>query len=72
MDINQAAEKFGWEVDATSRLPDFSGDRQVMELPVAAIRRPLQGVRTNSKLFGGETLELVSKKPSEKLPNHVL
>ncbi|KAL4519550.1 hypothetical protein Ndes2526B_g01863 [Nannochloris sp. 'desiccata'] len=49
MDINQAAEKFGWEVDATSRLPDFSGDRQVMELPVAAIRRPLQGVRTNNQ-----------------------
>jgi hypothetical protein len=55
MDINQAAEKFGWEVDATSRPPDFSGDRQVFYLPVAAIRRPLQGVRTNSKfLFYGQ------------------
>jgi hypothetical protein len=49
MNISDAAEKFGWEVDATSRPPDFSADRQVMELPVAAIRRPLQGVRTNSK-----------------------
>jgi len=52
MNINQAAEKFGWEVDATARPADFSNDRQVMELPVAAIRRPLQGIRTNSKFFG--------------------
>jgi hypothetical protein len=49
MDISAAAEKFGWQLDATKK--DFSADRQVVELPLAAIRRPLQGSRTNSKYY---------------------
>ena len=50
LEFNQAAQKFGWDVDVTTQ-PDWSGDRQVMELPVAAIRRPLQGARSNSKVY---------------------
>jgi hypothetical protein len=52
LDIKQAAEKYGWgAIDATTRPADFSGNRQIMEIPLAAIRRPLQGSRTNSRSF---------------------
>ena len=49
LDVQAAAEKFGWEELDPARRRDFSGDRQVQELPVAAIRRPLGRVRSNSE-----------------------
>ena len=49
LDIHEAAKKFNWGHLDLSTPPDFSNDPKVQEIPVAAIRRPLGGVRTNSK-----------------------
>jgi hypothetical protein len=47
LDIDQAGEKYGWNTNLEQR--DWKGDPQVQELPVKAIRRPLQGSRSNGK-----------------------
>ncbi len=47
--IDQAAEKWGWDKVDPARRADFSADKQVQELPVAAVRRPLGRVRINSE-----------------------
>ena len=44
----EAAAKYGWELE---QKPDWSSDPKVKELPIAAIRRPLQMTRSNGK-FG--------------------
>ncbi|KAL4419411.1 hypothetical protein ABPG77_003385 [Micractinium sp. CCAP 211/92] len=44
VDVEAVAQKHGWDLQQRN---DWSGDRQVMWLPVAAIRRPLQGSRSN-------------------------
>ncbi|KAL4425501.1 hypothetical protein ABPG75_009517 [Micractinium tetrahymenae] len=44
VDVDAVARKHGWDLQQRN---DWSGDRQVMWLPVAAIRRPLQGSRSN-------------------------
>ena len=45
LDIDQASEKYGWNTNLKQR--DWKDDPQVQELPVKAIRRPLQGSRSN-------------------------
>lgn len=44
VDVEAVAQKHGWDLQQRN---DWSGDRQVMWLPVASIRRPLQGARSN-------------------------
>lgn len=46
--VQEAAAKFGWDLEQS---PDWAGDKRVRELPVAAIRRPLQKLRSNSEFF---------------------
>jgi len=48
LDICQAIEKYGWKI--SSERKDWNDDPQVQELPVKAIRRPLQGSRSNGKI----------------------
>lgn len=48
IDVDAAAAKFGWG-DVTQPAKDYSKDR-IMELPLSSIKRPLQGLRQNSKL----------------------
>jgi len=43
-EIKAQAAKYGWDLD---QRPDFSKNERVKALPLAAIRRPLQGVRSN-------------------------
>lgn len=50
VDVEAVARKHGWDLQQRN---DWSGDRQVMWLPVAAIRRPLQGARSNGERGGG-------------------
>lgn len=45
--MSEAAKKYGWVL--APKQPDFSYDKKVKELPVAAIRRPLQYVRSNDE-----------------------
>lgn len=47
LDIYQASERYGW--NTTLERKDWKDDPQVQELPVKAIRRPLQGSRSNGK-----------------------
>ena len=47
VDLEAAAKKFGWDLNER---PDWSGDRQVRELPLAAIRRPLQSHNNPDKV----------------------
>jgi hypothetical protein len=47
VDVQSVAAKHGWDLNARN---DWSHDKQVKWLPVAAIRRPLQGARSNGEL----------------------
>ncbi|PRW59123.1 chloroplastic mitochondrial [Chlorella sorokiniana] len=44
IDVAAVAAKHGWDLQQRN---DYSNDRQVQWIPVAAIRRPLQGTRSN-------------------------
>ena len=46
VDVQAVAEKHGWDLQQRN---DWSEDKRVVWLPVAAIRRPLQGSRSNGE-----------------------
>eukprot|EP00887_Chlorella_sp_A99_P000713 scaffold5.g713.t1 len=47
VDVNAAARKFGWDLEER---PDYSGDRQVMEVPLRVIHRPLPRANNPEKV----------------------
>jgi hypothetical protein len=49
VDVAAVAAKHDWDLQQRN---DWSQDKQVRWLPVAAIRRPLQGARSNGERAG--------------------
>lgn len=61
VDVESVAAKHGWDLSARN---DWSHDKQVKWLPVAAIRRPLQGSRSNGEVLAESTQSAASFLPT--------